>query len=357
MPDPLVLVTGASGFLATHVVKLLQEKGYRVRGTVRSLKNTEKNKHLHNLCPNSKHRLELVEADLNDDDSWPSAVEGCEFIHHVASPFPLDEPKDEAKVIEPAVKGTLGVLKAAAKSGAVKRVVITSSCIAIGYVGGNKVPKTEDDWTDLKDPSSTAYPKSKHLAEKAAWDFVAKLPANEKFELAVINPCFIVGPMLHSTAGTSTTIIKQLLMREVPMVPQFNIGMCDVRDCAEAHLRCMTLPEAVGHRHIIFESAVWLKEAADILREEFASQGYNPPSLLLPNWVVWLASWFSSMMATRYRTVMLPVLFDNSRMRNVLKIDPIPHEKSLVDMAYSMIETGHVPKTDKYRGPHAAEKN
>lgn len=351
MTDPLVLVTGATGFLATHVVKVMLENGYRVRGTVRSLKNTEKVKHLYDLCPNAKHKLELVEADLTDDDSWPSAVEGCEFIHHVASPFPLDDPKNEDEIVKPAVQGTLGVLKAAAKSGTVKRVVVTSSCIAIGYKGGNTIPKTEKDWTDLKDPSTTAYPKSKHLAEKAAWEFVNNLPEGEKFELAVVNPCFIVGPVLHGQGGTSSTIIRQLLMREFPVVPNFNIGMCDVRDCAQAHLKCMTLPEAVGNRHIIFHSTVWLKEAADILRAEFSDQGYHPPSLTLPNFVVWLGSWFSRTLATRYRTVMEPLPLDNSRMRNVLKIEPTPPEKSLVDMAYSMIEGGHVPKTALYRGP------
>ncbi|GFO29722.1 NADPH-dependent aldehyde reductase ari1-like isoform x2, partial [Plakobranchus ocellatus] len=245
MSDPLVLVTGASGFLGRHVVKVLQEKGYRVRGTVRSLKNAKRVEHLYNLCPNAKFKLELVEADLTKDETWLDAVEGCTYIHHVASPFPLEDVNRDEEIIGPAIQGTLGVMKAAAKTGMVKRIVLTSSSSAVGFVGGNKDPRTEKDWTNINDKGISAYPKSKVLAEKAAWEFVANLPENEKFELAVINPVFILGPVLQGSGGTSFEIIQQILMKEVPVVPHFNLGVCDVRDVAEAHLRCMTLPEAV----------------------------------------------------------------------------------------------------------------
>ncbi|RUS77592.1 hypothetical protein EGW08_014650, partial [Elysia chlorotica] len=280
-----------------------------------------------------------------------SAVSGCTFIHHVASPFPLNEPKTEAEVVGPAVQGTIGVLKAAAKVGTVRRVVLTSSCAAIANVGGNKEPKTERDWTDLDDPYLSVYSKSKHLAEKAAWDFVNNLPANEKFELAVVNPNFVVGPILHGATGSSFELIHKLLTRKMPRVPHFSIGLCDVRDVALAHLRCMTLPGAAGNRHIISHSAIWMIDMADILTAEFASQGYNPPTGTAPNCIMWLAGCFDRSLALRYRCLTRPLLFDNSRMKTVLKIEPTPPEKSLVDMAYSMIEGGFVPKTDKYRGP------
>ncbi|GFR63166.1 NADPH-dependent aldehyde reductase ARI1-like isoform X1, partial [Elysia marginata] len=109
------------------------------------------------------------------------------------------------------------------------------------------------------------------------------------------------------------------------------------------------------NRHIIYHSTMWVREAAEVLRAEFASQGYHPPSIPLPNWVVWLASWFNSTLATRYRTITQPLPFDNSRMKNVLKIEPTLPQKSLIDMAYSLIEGGHVPKTAQYKGPPAPE--
>ncbi|KAK3766910.1 hypothetical protein RRG08_040432 [Elysia crispata] len=348
----VVLVTGASGYVASHVVKVLLEKGYRVRGTVRSFMNAERVNHLYDLCPDSKHKLELVEADLTKDDTWPRAVVGCEYVHHVASPLPLEEPKNEDDVIVPAVQGTLGVLKASAKTGTVRRVVLTSSCAAIANMGGNKEPMKEKDWTNLDDPGLSAYSKSKHLAEKAAWDFVTELPANEKFELAVVNPNFVVGPILHGATGMSFEVIKSIFTREMPMLPHFSIGICDVRDVALAHLKCMTFPEAAGNRHIITHSALWMIDIAKILTAEFAS--YNPPSVTVPNWVIWIVSWFNHSMALRYKSLTRPLVYDNSRMKTVLQIDPIPPEKSLIDMFYSMIEGGYVPKTDKYKGPPPA---
>ena len=167
----LILVTGASGYIATHVVQQLQQQGYRVRGTVRSLQNATKVAPLRELCPGSKYPIELVEADLMKPDSWPLAVKDCHYVMHVASPFPADNPRHEDDLIKPAVDGTLNVLRACQDAGTVKRVVLTSSVASVARTDtASKAVKTEADWTDTNN-MKCAYAKSKTLAEKAAWDY------------------------------------------------------------------------------------------------------------------------------------------------------------------------------------------
>lgn len=190
----LILVTGASGFIATHIVKLLLEKGYRVRGTVRSLKNEKKVAPLRNLAPNSKFEIELVEADLMNEESWLKAVKGCTYVFHTASPVPLYVPKNEDEIVRPAVNGTLYVFKACVQEGVtVKRVVLTSSLAAIAgekFIDGYTY--SEKDWPKVE--TLGPYCKSKMLAEKAAWDFVREREKNGLpcFELAVINPGLVM---------------------------------------------------------------------------------------------------------------------------------------------------------------------
>lgn len=184
----LVLVTGATGFLASHIIKALLEKNYRVRGTVRDLKNKKVEK-IRNLFDD---KIELVKADLLEENSWENAVMGCRYVLHTASPFPLCLPSDEDELVRPAFKGTLNVLKACLDC-QVKRVVLTSSCCSM-Y--GDKFTEnrvyTEKDWPYFR--RLKPYSKSKVVAERAAWEFVKErsernLPC---FELAVINPGLIL---------------------------------------------------------------------------------------------------------------------------------------------------------------------
>ena len=191
--EDLILVTGASGYIACHIVKKLMEKGYRVRGTVRSLKDEKKVAPLRKLVPNPKHELELVEADLLKEETWPDAVKGCTFVIHTASPFPNTNPRDENEIIKPAVNGTLFVFRACAQEEKVKRVVLTSSVAAIaGDNFEHNKHYTEKDWADPN--LLSAYPKSKVLAEKSAWEFLEERKKNNLkcFELAVINPGYVM---------------------------------------------------------------------------------------------------------------------------------------------------------------------
>lgn len=192
--DDLILVTGASGYIATHIVKKLLEKGYRVRGTVRSLRDEKKVGPLRQLAQNSRFELELVEADLMNEDSWSNAVKGCTYVLHTASPFPLKQPSNEDELIRPAVNGTLFVFRACVQEGSrVKRVVLTSSIAAIaGNTYKNGYTYSEKDWPDVQ--GLEPYLKSKTLAEKAAWDFVRDREKNGLpcFELSVINPGLVM---------------------------------------------------------------------------------------------------------------------------------------------------------------------
>jgi len=327
-----VLVTGASGFIATHVVKQLQAAGYKVRGTVRSLKNDDKVAPLRQLCPDAKYPIELVEADLLNPDSWEKAVKGCKFVMHTASPLPLPgTSKDpENEVIKPAVEGTNNVLKACLKA-KVKRVVVTSSVAAITETGdftGRKA--TEADWTDPD--KAPPYTKSKTLAEKAAWDLVANQPDGEKMELSVVNPVFVLGPPLcGGGGGASITLTKMMIIGDLKEVPASNIGIVDVRDVARAHLKAMTLPEAAGKRFIVTSRPAYMIEIANIFSGEFKKYGYN-----------------CSDVGKREGGSNVDV--DNTRMKKVLGIEQRPIEETIIAMGYGLIERGFVKKTDKYTG-------
>lgn len=345
-----VLVTGASGYLAMHVVKQLVDSGeYIVRGTVRSLANDKKVKPLKDLSSeNAKYPLELVEADLTKKETWPQAVKDCSYVIHVASPFPLEIPADEMEVIRPAVEGTTNVLEACAKTkGGVKRVVLTSSCAAV-YAGRLQEEKlfNEEDWSDEK--HCVPYEKSKLLAEKAAWELVKNLSDDEKFELCVINPGLILGPVLHGSSCTSMEFHRRLLQREMPAVPKLCICCCDVRDVAAAHITAMTSPKAPGNRFVTITECVWLQEIAKILDEEFRPLGYNVPTWSIPTVGLKIISWFDASVR-----VMIPHLghelrLDNSKIKADLGFQPTDFKKTVIDMAYNLIDAGFIKKTPQY---------
>ena len=347
-----MLVTGASGYIATHIVQQLQKAGYKVRGTVRSLKNEEKLKPLQELCPDAKYPLELVEADLTKSEGWVEAVTGCKYVMHVASPFPAENPANEDEIIKPAVDGTLYVMKACQEAKCVKRVVLTSSVVAVsnGFEVGGEKEYTEADWTDLKRPGIIAYNKSKTLAEKAAWDFVEGLAEEEKFELVVMNPAFVMGPVLCGSFTTSMEVPKQLLEKQTPMLARVSFGLVDVRDVAAAHIAGMTVPEAVGKRHILCAGNMWLKEVAECLVKEFQPQGYNIPTKVAPYALLWLMARFDKTVKLLLPSVGKVTKLNNQRMVSVLGVTPRPMEDTLIEMCYSMIEGGKIKKTVGYKG-------
>jgi len=354
---PLVLVSGASGYVATHTIQqLLLSGNYRVRGTVRSLKNEEKLKPLRQLVPDAKYPLELCEADLQNKESWIPVVKGCKYVLHIASPFPSGKPKNPDEVIRPAVDGTLNVLSACAESGNVKRVVLTSSVVAVsnggaGHPGRQDHTYTEDDWSmpELCPP----YERSKTLAERAAWDFLKELPEEKKFEFAVINPGGIFGPILIKSFGTTVGIIKSMLSGDMPGIVDASVMVVDVRDVARAHIIAMEKPECNGKRYILVgESDVTMQRMCGMVNKEFVPQGYKAcGKFKVPKFMAWVMSKFNNDMSLIYPSIGKHLYYVNDRMVKELGIPPRDFEQTLIETAYSLIEFDLVKKAEKYHGP------
>ncbi len=289
-----VLVTGGSGFIATHCSLQLLAAGYQVRTTVRSLnREDDVRAMLRAGGADPGDRLSFVATDLEKDAGWPEAVAGCDHVLHVASPFPAGIPKSEDELIIPAREGALRVLRAARDAG-VKRVVLTSSFAAIGY--GHKpqtTPFTETDWTDPNGGIMTAYAKSKTLAERAAWDFIAQQNRNDgrTLELSVVNPVGVFGPVLGPDFSTSILFIQRMMDGSVPGCPRLYIGVVDVRDVADLHLRAMTNPAANGERFLaVAGNFMSVHDIAMVLKARMGAAAKRVPTRQLPDWLVRLAA-------------------------------------------------------------------
>ena len=272
-----VLVTGGSGFLGAHTIAALLAGGHRVRTTVRNpSREADVRGMLSEAGAEAGERLTFHPANLENDLGWPEAVAGSDYVLHVASPFPATAPKDESELIVPARDGALRVLRAA-RDAEVKRVVLTSSFAAIGYGHlPRSAPFDETSWTNL-DRHVSAYVKSKTIAERAAWDFVATEGAG--LELSVVNPTGIFGPILGPDYASSIFLIKRLLDGELPGCPKLYFGTVDVRDVADLHVRAMTNPAARGERFLavagdflsVVEMARLLKRRVGLVRAKAAA--------------------------------------------------------------------------------------
>ena len=306
------------------------------------------------LVSDAKYPLRLVEADLCKPETWPNAVHRCTYVLHVASPV-VFRASDDARMVRTAVQGTKNVLQACAEAGKVKRVVMTSSAVAIstGTRGNPANPPdyvyTEKDWA--VEDICTGYAKSKLKAEQAAWDFVKNLDESKKFELTVVHPSYIQGPLLSASSGeVSQEFCLQLLNGSMPALPDFSFDVIDVRDVAAAHIAAMENKYASGNRYILSNRIVHLKEYSHIIRGEFEPQGYKIVSRDLPKVVVWIGKFFSSMMKELYHSLGKNLKFSNERMVSELGIQPRPVEESIIDMCYSLIDLGIARKTPGYLG-------
>ena len=285
-----VLVTGGSGFIGLHTILQLLAAGHQVRTTVRNLKREPDVRAMLKVGGiDAGDKLTFFAADLEKDAGWKEAVAGCDYVHHVASPIPPNAPKHEDELIIPAREGALRVLRASRDAG-VKRVVMTSSFAAIGY--GHQpqtAPFDETTWSDLSNREIAAYPKSKTLAERAAWDFIAK--EGGSLELAVVNPVAVFGPVLGPDYSPSILIVQRLMDGALPGCPRISFGAVDVRDVADLHLRAMTHPAAKGERFLAVAGAnMSMLEIAHVLKARMGAAAKRVPTRQLPDWLLRLAA-------------------------------------------------------------------
>lgn len=329
-----VLVTGGSGYLGGWCVVELLRRGYQVRTTVRDLSREAEVRA--RIAPevDAGDKLSVLAADLSSDDGWEGAARGCDYVMHVASPFPPVQPKDPDELIVPAREGTLRVLRAGLEAG-VERVVVTSSVAAVGgSTSRASEPLTEETWTDADNPKLTPYTRSKTIAERAAWDFVQEQGATEK--LAVVNPGAILGPVLSDDRSFSLELIERLL-KGMPGTPRLGYSIVDVRDVADMQIKAMTAAEAGGERFIAVNEFWWMSEVAAVLRDRLGADAPKVPKRKVPDFMVRGMAIFDPSIRSIVGQLGRRVEMSSEKARAMLGWSPRPVEETVVDCAQSLI--------------------
>ncbi|GMR47186.1 hypothetical protein PMAYCL1PPCAC_17381, partial [Pristionchus mayeri] len=346
--QPLVLVTGATGFVGTHCVRELLEQNYRVRGTVRDKKAFRKITPLLRL-PKGRENLELYEIDLHDSkERWIEALDGVTFVLHVASPVPVEPTEDTIKT---ALAGTMAVMEAAAVVHSVRKVVMTSSCTAVndGHSNRNRV-FDETVWTKMSNPAVDCYARSKTLAEKAAWKFYESERPNP-FELTVFNPTLIIGPLISDADSGSAMIVGRMLSFTTFLAaPPAYIGIVDVRDVASAHVKALITPSTNGERILLTNApTIRFRQLTKWLQIEFGPHGYPVSFVEAP---LWLIKFYTKLSGDKQAKAAIarcdgPLCFDNDKSIRLLDMNYRDPRESLYTQVYSMLELGMIKKTRK----------
>jgi len=341
-PAKPVLVTGASGYVASWIIRYLLEDGYTVRGTVRNPDKPNGLEHLHRLQEAHPGRLTLHKADLLDEGSYAEAMAGCELVIHTASPFLLGRVRDpEAQLVRPALDGTRNVLNSVNATPSVKRVVLTSSVVAIH--GDNIDMKgrdafTEEDWNTTSSVDHQPYPYSKTVAEKAAWEIA---DAQDRWDMVTIHPGLVLGPALTtaSKSGSMTTMKSFIDYSLTTGAPDVALGTVDVRDVARAHIAAGFTPDAHG-RYITNAQTMTMLGIGRVLRKRFG-RSYPFPYTTIPKPMFRLiapAAGFSREFVDK--NVGWPLKFDNTRSVTELGLEYRPVEETLGDHFQQMIDDG-----------------
>ena len=343
MTDELVLVTGGSGFIGAHCILRLLAAAYRVRTTVRDLtREAMVRAMLKTGGAEPGDALTFASADLMSEARWPEAAAGCSYVLHVASPLPAYVPKHEDELIVPAREGALQVLRAARDAG-VKRVVMTSSFAAIGY---GKAPLdrpfNEEDWADPTARGLTAYTKSKTLAERAAWEFMAR--EGGSLELATVNPVVVFGPVLGPDYSTSIQVVQRLLDGSMPGCPRLIFGVVDVRDVADLHLRAMTDKAAKGERFLATgDGFMSMREIALALKARMGNVAKGVSTRELPDWLLRGAAIFSPVIRQIVPELGKVKNASNDKARRVLGWTPRSNEEAVIATGESLLRLKLLP--------------
>ncbi|MDY0931647.1 aldehyde reductase [Chryseobacterium sp. CFBP8996] len=340
MSNKKVLLTGVTGFLGSHTTIQLLNKDFDVIGTLRSKDRISSIRETIGKYSPNINNLTFAEADLSDEEIWLDLTKDVDYVLHIASPFPRELPKHENDLIEPAKRGALNILKAATAN-SVKRVVMVSALGTITY-GKTKEELSsvfdENDWTDesnLKD--TTAYYRSKTIAEKAAWDFLEEEEA--KLEFTTICPAAILGPVIDNDYGTSANIIIGLLNGSLPALPKIEFDIIDVRSVADLLIKAMEMPQAANNRYIASAGHYNYKEIAQILKQQYPER--TIPTFLLPDFITKIFSIFQPLLK--------PVLLENvtrkinsSKAGKDLNWQPLSAKEAILSCAESILESNIV---------------
>jgi dihydroflavonol-4-reductase len=340
-----VLVTGGSGYLGGWCIVGLLERGYDVKSTVRDPAREQQVRVSVASQVDPGDRLTVLAADLTRDDGWADAVAGCDYVLHVASPFPPKQPKDPDELVVPAREGTFRVLRAALDAG-VKRVVVTSSIAAIRLAKGAEMRALDEgDWTDPDADGLTPYVRSKAIAERAAWDLARARGAEER--VAVANPGAIIGPVLNDDLSYSLETVQRMLAG-MPGVPKLGFNLVDVRDVVELELAAMTSPAAGGERFIAVTEFLWMGEIGRILKARLGPAASKVPTRTIPNLMVRGMALFDPGIRSVVSGLGKRVDLSSEKARSTLRWSPRPIEDTIAETGESLIRHGVV------EGPAAA---
>jgi dihydroflavonol-4-reductase len=346
-PQAPIMVTGATGYLAGVIVKQLLEAGHTVHATVRNPDNVEGLKYLNAIAAGTPGQIRYFKADLMDAASFEAPMAGCELVIHTASPFFLNVKDPQTELIDPAVNGVRNVLNAANATATVKRVVMTSSCAAIYSTNAEikSMPEgklTESVWNTKSSLTEEPYSYSKTLAEREGWKIAGE---QDRWDLIAINPSFILGPGINpQTTGESYAVMMQFGSGAMANgVPNFRIGMVDVREVATAHIKAGFTPEATG-RYILSAHNSGFPEMAAALRAKFGDQ-FRISDKQMPKFVVWLFGPMINSALTRKRvaeSVGIDFIADHSKSVRELGIEYRPMADSVVDLFQQLIDAGRL---------------
>ncbi len=330
-----VLVTGISGYIASHVATKLLDQGFRVRGTVRNLEKGERVAAAMAKAGHDISRLNLIEADLGEDEGWAEAVKDCRYIQHIASPFPAEQPSSREALVPEARAGTQRVLEHGLSAG-VERIVLTSSFLSMSsrpHKAG-RVSINEESWGDPEWRALTAYPVSKLRAELSAWAYVKTQGLEDK--LTVVCPALVLGPDPFSNAGASFALIRGMVSGAIARAPRRSVPITDIRDCAALHISAMTTERAGGQRLLGTAEALWVKEVAAIIAKAYPDLE-KLPLKDMPDFVARSIALFDDRLKSSLPFLGIAYDPDNSKTQALSKIIMRPAKEAILASAASIL--------------------